>query len=226
MGRSFVVVFAGALAMGCGSSEGVGGRPSSGLLGGSGTSRPECGALSQGCMGQGLDAPIALGSTLEIAIDYKIAGASGPPTKIETANPLVLKGEGGTRVTAAGEGMSALFFVGPDGMIIDFLHVWVARPDELRVLRYSSGGALLGPVQERAQLLVGDEILVSVETYGGGQALLGNYPLTYTASSNAVRIVPDPVAGWYRVVAREAGTASLAFEALGMKKTWALEVLP
>lgn len=65
-----------ALALGCGSSDsegqGLGGRPNSGVIGGNGTTRPECGALGQGCMGQPLDAPLALGSTLEVAIDYQL----------------------------------------------------------------------------------------------------------------------------------------------------------
>jgi hypothetical protein len=196
------------------------------MVGGSGTSKPECGALSQGCMGQGLDAPIALGSTLEIAIDYKLAGVSGPPTLIETANPLVLKSEGKTTVAGMSPGMTAIFFVGPEGTVIDFLHVYVAQPDELRILRYAPDGTILGRVQDSVKLLVGDEVLVSVETFGKGQALLGNYPLTFASSAPRVAIVPDPVGGWYRVVAREAGTATITFEALGIKKEWALEVLP
>ncbi len=214
-----------ALTLGCGSSsESVGGRPNSGVSG-AGTTRPECGALNQGCMGQGLDAPIALGSTLEIMLDYKIAGSSGPPTTIESANTSVLTSDGKGSVSAIGEGMSALLFVGPDKAVIDFLHVWVEAPDELRIVRYSSGGVLLGKVQDNVKLLVGDELLVSIETYGRGQALLGNYPLEYDVTGK-VAIVPDPVAGWYRIVAREAGPASVNFKALKLNKVWTIEVLP
>jgi hypothetical protein len=177
-------------------------------------------------MGQGLDAPIALGSTLEIVMSYQLAGTSGPPTTIETANPLVLKSESGNVVTALAPGMSALLFVGPDKSVIDFLHVWVQQADELRILRYAPDGTLLGRVQDSVKLLVGDEILVSIETYSKGQALLGNYPLKYDVTATKIAVVPDPVGGWYRVVAREAGAATISFEALGLKKDWALEVLP
>lgn len=221
----FALVLLGALGCG-GSEEGLGGRPNSGVIGGSGASRPECGALAQGCMGQGLDAPIALGGTLEIQIDYKLAGSSGPPTTLETANPAILKSEGKGRVTAVGEGMSALMFVGPNDAVIDFLHVWVAKADELRIVRYSSSGALLGRVLDNVKLLVGDELMVSVETFGQGQALLGNYVLEYNVTGSNVAIVPDPVGGWYRIVARTAGPATVTFEALGLKKVWTMEVLP
>lgn len=219
--------FAVVTVVGCGSSaEGLGGRPNSGVIGGTGTSRPECGALAQGCMGQGLDAPIALGSTLEIQLDYQIGGSSGPPTEIESATPGILKSEGKGRVTAVGEGLSALMFVGPDKAVIDFLHVWVAPADELRILRYSANGTLLGRVAESVKLLPGDELLVSVETYGKGQALLGNYLLKYEVSSAHVAVVPDAVDGWYRIVARDAGPATVTFDALGLKKLWTMEVLP
>ena len=214
-------------AVGCGSSgEGLGGRPNSGVIGGSGASRPECGALAQGCMGQGLDAPIALGSTLEIQLDYQIGGSSGPPTTIESATPAILISEGKGRVTAVGEGLSALMFVGPDKSVIDFLHVWVAAADELRILRYSSNGALLGKVADSVKLLVGDELLVSIETYGKGQALLGNYLLEHEVTGSHVAIVPDSVDGWYRIVARDPGAATVTFKALGLKKVWTMEVLP
>ncbi|MBI2388115.1 MAG: hypothetical protein HYV09_00745 [Deltaproteobacteria bacterium] len=216
-----------ASAAGCGDSgEGLGGRPNSGLIGGSGTARPECGALAQGCMGQGLDAPIALGSTLEIALDYQIGGSSGPPTEIESANPLVLKSEGKGRVTATGEGISALMFAAPDGAVIDFLHVWVAAPDELRVVRYGDEGNLLGRVQDEVKLLVGDELLVAVETYGKGQALLGNFLLEYEVTGADVAVVPDAVDGLYRVVARTAGASTITFKALGLNRAIAIEVLP
>jgi hypothetical protein len=38
--------------------------------------------------------------------------------------------------------------------------------------------------------------------------------------------VPDPVFGWYRVVARAAGTATVSFAALGLDASWRIEVLP
>lgn len=216
-----------ASAVGCGdSAEGYGGRPNSGLIGGSGAARPECGALAQGCMGQGLDAPIALGSTLEIALDYQLGGSSGPPTDIESANPLVLKSEGKGRVTAVGEGLSALMFAAPDGAVIDFLHVWVAAPDELRVVRYGETGNLLGRVQSEVKLLAGDEVLVAVETWGKGQALLGNFLLQYETTGTAVAVVPDAVDGLYRVVARAAGASTVTFKALGLNRAIAIEVLP
>ncbi len=213
--------------VGCGSSaEGYGGRPNSGMVGGAGSTRPECGALSQGCLGQSLNAPIALGSTLEVILDYQIGGSSGPPTELASADPSVLKSEGKGRITAVGPGMSALMFLGPDESVVDFLHVWVAPADELRVIKYAENGALLGRVSNDVKLLVGDELLVSVETFGKGQALLGNFLLDYEVTGSDVSVVPDPVGGWYRIVARKAGASTLTFKALGLTESLSIEVLP
>jgi hypothetical protein len=209
----------------CGGDDGVGGRPSSGGLGQVDVA-PECGALSQACIGQGLDAPIVLGSSLELLVSYRVPGTSGPPTTIASADRDVIEVEGATTLRAVGEGMSALLFVGPEGEVMDILHVWVAPPSNLRIQRYTEAGDLLGQVQTMSQLLVGDEIFVAVEPYTNGQALLGNFAMQYTSSSSAVAIVPDPVAAWYRVVAREPGMATVSFAALGQTAAWQIEVLP
>jgi hypothetical protein len=207
-----------------GGAEGVGGRPGDF---GQVEAMPECGALSQACIGQGLDAPIARGSTVDLVVSYKVAGSSGPPTVLASANEAVVQPTGATTLAAVGEGMSAILFVGLAGEVIDLVHVWVQTPSELRILRYDDAGSLLGRVQPSSQLLAGDEILVAVEPFANGQPLLGNFDLSYVSTNpSTVQIVPDPVGGWYRVVARAPGRARIDFTALGNAATWDLEVLP
>jgi hypothetical protein len=190
------------------------------------TATPECGALSQACIGQGLDAPLALGSTVDVFVEYKVPGSSGPPTVLASANQEVITTPSKTQLSAVGEGLSAVMFVGPAGEVIDLVHVFVQRTDELRINRYDSSGDLLGQVQPRSQLLVGDEILIAVEPFANGQPLLGNFVVTYQSSNaGSVAIVPDPVGGWYRVVARTPGQATITFEAFGNVITWQIEVL-
>lgn len=225
--RRMVFVPLALASVGCGdgaASNGVGGRPSSGNLGQVNVA-PECGALSQACIGQGLNAPVALGSRLSISVEHQIAGSSGPPTTLETANENVLVPVE-TALDAVGEGMSGVLFVAPEGKLIDFIHVWVQAADELVIQRYSDGGTLLGAVQPSAQLLVGDELLVAVEPHANGQALLGNFTLETTVSGSSITIVPDPVGGWYRVIATGAGASTVAFAALGVETSWSIEVLP
>lgn len=208
----------------CGGDEGIGGRPGDyGQM----TLAPECGALSQACIGQGLNAPIALGSTLDVIAEYKVPGSSGPPTVLASANQAVITPASNTSLSAVGEGLSAVMFVGPAGEVIDLIHVFVQKPNELRLNRYDNAGDLLGKIQPSSQLLVGDEILIALEPYANGQPLLGNFATSYaTTSSSTVAIVADPVGGWYRVVARAPGTAAVSFVALGLDIAWQIEVLP
>jgi len=208
----------------CGGGDGLGGRPGEF---GQVQAAPECGALSQACIGQGLNAPIAKGSTLDIAVEYKVAGSSGPPTLLASANQAVITTPGPTQISAISEGMSAVMFVGPAGEVIDLIHVFVQTPSELRINRYDEAGDLLGRVQPASQLIVGDEILVAVEPFADGQPLLGNFDLSYASTAApVVTIVPDPVGGWYRVIARSAGMSKVSFAALGLDVSWQIEVLP
>jgi len=213
-----------ALAAGCGSSDdGLGGRPGGG--GGNGSTTPECGAFNQVCIGQALDAPLVLDGHLELAIDFQVGGSTAPPLTVETADPTILQAAA-SDLMATGEGASAVLFVGPDEQVVDFIHVWVTPADELRVLRWSEMGDLLGRVQREIQLLVGDEILVSIEPFAAAQPLLGNFALERAVTGTAVAIVPDPVAAWYRLVAREAGQSTVTFSAVELETSIAIEVLP
>jgi hypothetical protein len=179
----------------------------------------------QACVGQKLDAPSALGSTVELDVRYQIAGTSGPPTTLETADPTVLAVEG-AQLRAVGAGASAVLFIGPDKRVLDFVHLWVQPATELRIMRYSSMGALLGRVQSSIKLLVHDELLVSIEPFANGQPLLGTFKLANNLAGNSVAIVPDSVSGWYRVVARSPGTTTIKFGALGLSTDWTIEVMP
>jgi hypothetical protein len=150
---------------------------------------------------------------------------SGPPLDLVTIDSTILKGVAGGRVEAVGAGASAVLFMGPDQNVVDFIHLWVSKAEELRIQRYSSAGVLLGQVLPSVTLLTGDELLVAVEPYAKGQALLGNFELTRETVGDAIAIVPDSVAGWYRVVARKAGSSTVEFQALGIKKSWQIEVV-
>lgn len=208
----------------CGDSAGVGGRPSGGLGGGGGVV-PECGVLGQVCLQASLDAPMALGSTVELWLDFATTGSGGSAVSLASANPDIVTVAGST-VHAVGEGMSGILFVDDRGAALDFLHVWVAPPDELRILGYSRQGDLLGLILDHVTLLVGDEILVAVEPFKAAQPLLGNFVLEREVMGDAVIVVPDAVGGLYRLVARGPGESTVVMRGLGLEASWDIEVLP
>jgi hypothetical protein len=221
---TLVTLGAGALALvasACGGD--MGGRPGGSYANNGG--RPQCGALGVACVGQKLDAPIALGGTFELDVRYQIAGTSGPPTTLLAAAPTVLRVDG-AKLIAVGQGASAVLFLGPDHAVLDFLHLWVQPATELRIIRYTPSGTPLGRVQPAIKLLVHDELLVAVEPFANGQPLAGNFELTRTLQGTSVAIVPDSVSGWYRVVARAPGVTQVRLGALGLSTDWSIEVEP
>lgn len=212
-----------ALLASCGKDAG-GGAPSWGYST-SGDRPPECGALNRVCLASGLDAPLAAGSYVELRLAFEQAGSSGPPTTLDSADPLVITIDEMT-LTAEGPGASAVLFLGPDESVLDFIHVWVTEADELRIIRYSPAGEIMGRVHASGSLLQGDEVLVAVEPYANSQPLIGNFDLEWTVDGTAIAVVPDIVSGWYRTVAREVGDATVVFHGLGLQTTWQLEVMP
>jgi hypothetical protein len=202
---------------------GVGGRAGDAVL--ATGAKPQCGALGVACVGQKLDAPIALGASFELDVRYQIAGTSGPPTTIESADASVLVVDG-DHLRAVGAGASAILFVGPDRRVLDFLHLWVQPASELRIVRYDRSGTPIGRVQSSVHLLVHDELLVTIEPFAKGQPLAGAFDLGRKIDGESVAIVPDSVAGFYRVVARKPGATRVTFEALNLTTTWSIEVEP
>ena len=225
-----VLSFVALLTIGCGSSaaDEIGPPPSGGALGNTSV-RPECGAFSQACLESGMDAPLATGALMGIGIDYNIAGNSGPELALVPANPSVLGAEGAV-ISGESAGSSSLLILGPEDQVVDFIHVWVADASELKIVRHNDEGAVIGAVASEGTLLVGDEVLLSVEAFSTTQALMGQFDTTFEIEVHAgdapVAIVDDIVFGWYRLVAREEGAVRITASALGQSRDVELEVLP
>lgn len=222
-----------ATALACGGDAGDRGigPPSAGAFG-RGNVAPECGALSQACLTGGLNAPIATGAKLGLGVDTQLAGSGAPPTTLESVNPDIALVEGGV-LTAFQPGMVGLLMNGPGGAVTDFIHVFIADPDDLRLIRFNDAGVPLGAVRDDATLLVGDEIYVVVEAFADSQPLLGLFKTTWTVdvtegdpSQPPLIVVDDLVFGWFRIVARAPGAVTLRADALGITKTLNIEVLP
>lgn len=191
--------------------------------------RPECGALSNACLRSGMDAPMAVGAALGIGIDYDIAGNSGPPLALKASNDDVLDVDGAV-VSAKGAGTSALLITTPAGEVVDFIHVWVAQPSALEIVRHNDDGLVIGTVGHSGTLLVGDELLLSVEAFNSTQALLGlfdtEWQIEVLEGDEPLAVIKDLVFGWYRLVARSPGSARLTASALGQSHEIDLEVFP
>jgi len=209
-------------------SLGIGPPPAGGQLGQSNV-YPECGALHQACLVNGLDSPLARGASLGLGIEFRDLGNAGPPTTLDPVDPTVLDVSGAV-ITGRSPGVSGIFIREPNEHIVDFIHIWVADATQLRIIRHNSQGLAIGAVRSEATIVVEDEILLSMEAFSGTQPLLGVFETTWSIEvlegDDPITIVEDIVFGWFRLLARSPGKVRLTADALGQQKVIELEVLP
>lgn len=215
----------------CGGDGSGIGPPSPGGFG-SAELQPECGALGRACLSRGLDSPLAVGSRLGLGITFDINGTSGVPATMTSSDPEILTAAAGV-VDATGPGVAVLLIRGPDQTVLDFIHLWTAEAEELRLVRYTDEAEPFGTIRQNGTLLAGDELLVAPEAFAGNQPLIGLFDTEWTieeiepaVDGPVVSVVDDVVFGLFRVVARAPGRARLTASALGVETSLELEVQP
>jgi hypothetical protein len=220
-------------AFGCGGDGSGIGPPSPGGFGAADVA-PECGALDRACLIRGLDSPLAVGARLGVGLTFDIGGTSGLPAVMTTSNPEVMTADDGV-ITVTGPGFAVLLIRGPDQKVLDFIHLWTAEAEELRLVRYTDDALPSGTIRDAGTLLAGDELLVAVEAFAGNQPLIGLFDTAWTVEVlepgpdpgvDPVAVVDDVVFGLFRIVARSPGRVRLTAVSLGIEKTLELEVQP
>jgi hypothetical protein len=196
---------------------------SEGALGQTVTS-PECAPSDLVCAISGLDAPLALGATLPVDIRVTAMGSAAPPLALVSGNAEVL-GVDGNRITGAGRGIAALLAVAPDGRVVDFLHLFVAQPDSLDLRRLTPEGVSTSAMPSRMQLLVGDEMGLVATPALATVRLLGEVDAAWSVEGESVLILDEGIPNQRRLVAREAGIASVRVDAIDLSAEIELEVL-
>jgi hypothetical protein len=172
----------------------------------------------------GFDAPLAEGATVPVDVRLDLQGSAAPELELVSGNPEVFNIEG-QRLRGARAGVGALLAMAPGELVVDFLHVWVAQPSALLLHRRTEDGAEIGPLPGKVQLLVGDELTVSVEAYAKSQRLMGELESTWEAEETVVEVLEDGAFNQRRLVARAPGATTLQVSALTLGTALELEVL-
>jgi hypothetical protein len=131
----------------------------------------------------------------------------------------------GQRLRGARAGVAALLMTSTDNVVLDFVHVWVAQPSALLLHRRTEAGEEITALPGKIQLLVGDELSLSVEMYAKTQRLLGEPDATWEADDALVQILEEGTPSRRRLVARAQGETTLTVEVQGLEATLDLEVL-
>ncbi|MDI1482030.1 hypothetical protein [Polyangium sp. y55x31] len=205
-----------ALATGCA-------QGSSGALGQTDTTAA-CPPSELVCAVAGIDAPIAKGATLPIQVSVTSEGAATPPLSFVSANPAVFKIDD-ARIHALSPGLASMLITTEGELVVDFLHVWVAEADALRLHRVTTGGLQTSPLPAAMEMLVGDELTLVASPHLGPQRLLGELDAQFEADPAVVLMLDEGVAGSRRIVAKAAGETNVTVKALDIEVAVALTVL-
>lgn len=177
------------------------------------------------CVAGGLDKPLAAGTTLPVDVTLDLQGSATPPISLLSGDESVITVDGAV-LRGEGPGLAALLITIPGNLVVDFFHVWVEQPTAIELHRRTADGADAGSIPGKLELLVGDEVLLSVEPFAGAQRLLGEPDAQWSVDSASAQILETGSKGRRRIIAMAPGAVSVHAEAFGASADLELEVLP
>lgn len=216
MDRTLISVVAWALAVtACGGSAGALGQTQV---------RAECDPGDAVCL-QSSVAPLARGATLALDITSLTQGSAGLDLSLLSADEGVARTQGDA-VIGADPGVTAILFLTPDGVVLDFIHLTVAEPTTMVVHRLTDDGEAVAELEGRVQLLVGETFGVSAGLRHQAQDLAGKVSIRWQTDPAIAPLLDSGSPGRKRVLARAPGRTTLVAKAGGLITEIPLEVLP
>ncbi len=184
----------------------------------------DCAEGDQSCMMSGLSAPLAVGASLRPALRTTLRGSGSPAIAMWSAAPSILSVEG-SRIIGQQEGVSAVIMKLDNGAAVDFVHVWVKRPDRLQLHRKRLNAAHdLGEVRDAIELVVGENLWLTPRAYAQSQPLLGEGPTQWQVEPAIAQVLRDGRPGMRRLRASRAGQATVTVTSLGLSTSFQLSV--
>ena len=181
---------------------------------------PNCAGLDRACLEAGFDAPLAVGASVELALEVWTAPSTPPPLVLEAATDALLV-EGRT-ITATAEGTTAVLMLDPAGEVLDLLHVWSQEPDALVLVSVAEGGQLRDVTVQ--DMTIGDTTDLSARFERDGTALMGMPTFHVVVEGGSVRA--ERVGDLVRVRAQAAGSSTVRIETDTLFTELAVEVTP
>lgn len=178
------------------------------------------------CTSQPLNAPLAQGAFMDLDVSIQLNTASTPPPTLLRAGDQDVLRTDGRRVLGVGPGLSALLVQTPDGVVVDFFHIWVGAVSNLQVTAADAQGTALPPAQMGVTLHVGEEVTLTVTPFANSQQLLGRFPLEVLTDSGAAVATVDANANRVFLTGVTAGTVQVSLNALEQTSTFTVVVLP
>ncbi len=185
----------------------------SGALGQSSTA-DDCNPNDEACLASGLDAPLAVGASVRPRIKLDVQGSGAMDVDLVSTQPGVATAAGGV-LTGHSPGIAAILMRMPDGTVVDFVHIWVAAPTRIELVRMSPEGADRGTLSGDIGLVVGENIHLESRIYGEARELTGYADTRWRVDPPLVDVIGDGTEKGRRIIARFAGRAKLTVESAG-----------
>jgi hypothetical protein len=186
---------------------------------------PQCAPEDTVCSELGLDAALAAGAEVPLDVSVQTPGAAATRVALESVRPTVASVDG-MRVVGQAEGFTSLLVLGDDGVVLDFVHLWVAQPDGLALHRLDGAVASTEALGETIQLLPGDELVLAAQPHRSGERLSGRLDIEWSSDSAVVALLDEGVGARRRAVARSAGSTTVVASAGDLVAKLKVEVLP
>jgi hypothetical protein len=182
----------------------------------------ECGAADPNCHRIGPLSPIAVGASFQPDVRVEIPGTTAPGLHLASTDASVVSVDGGALVGRA-PGVSAVTIAVDSGVVVDFVHVWVAQPTAITLER-DGGERIAGTVQ----LVAGEDLKLSPALWNRAQRLEGASALDWSidcAGACPVALLRDGTPHRRRLRAQRPGKATITIAGLGLRETLDVEVV-
>jgi hypothetical protein len=154
-----------ALPMGCADAEGQ--------LSGAALERA-CAPQDPTCAEAGLDGPLAAGARIPIWISPQVSGSTAVALDWEVVNGEIADVEEG-RIVGRSPGVTAILARTPgDGVVIDFLHIWVDTPERISLHRVVENMTDQRELGDHIQVFPGEDLILRLQIAAGPRRLLGD----------------------------------------------------
>ena len=172
-----------------------------------------------------LDAPLAVGGSIQPDVRMDLQGTATPTLVLVSARPGVVAADGG-RLTGRAPGVSAILVTTKQGEVLDFYHLWVEKASRATLHRLYADGHDMGEVREGMDLVVGESAVLQPKVYYGAQELAGTVDGTWRVEPPVLAVLRDGVGERRRLVALTAGSATLEVKIANVLVKLPIRVVP
>lgn len=171
-----------------------------------------------------VNAPLAVGGTIQPAIDMDMQGTAAPTLALLSSRPEVASTDAG-RIVAHAPGVTAILVTTKEGTVLDFYHLWVEAASRATLHRIEENGKDIGEVIEGVDMLVGESIRLQPKVYYQAQELAGVVPGTWDVEPPIADVLREGMVDRRRIVARRPGRAMLTVQVANAKVVIPMQVI-